>query len=81
MTGDLQKGTWKRLACSASKRRVVLAMLLLVVNGADEPACHVTFGASLDKGVALLRTMTELLLHVLNSPFEAFQTSLASLPM
>ena len=79
MAGDLQKGARKRFACSAPQSRVVLAMLLFVLNGADEPACDVAFGGRLDQGVALLRTMTELLLHVLNPPFEAFQNLLGFL--
>ena len=79
MPGDLQKGARKRFACSAPQSRVVLAMLLFVLNGSDEPACDVTFGGRLDQGVALLRTMTELLLHVLNPPFEAFQNLLGFL--
>ena len=79
MPGDLQKGAWKRFACSAPQSRVVLSMLLFVLNGADEPACDVTFGGRLDQGVALLRALTELLLHVLNPPFEAFQNLLGFL--
>ena len=54
-------------------------MFLLVLNGADEPACDIALGGRLDQGVALLRTMTELLLHVLNPPFEAFQNLLGFL--
>ena len=79
MPSDLQKGARKRFACSAPQSRIVLAMLLFVLNGADEPACDVAFGGRLDQGVALLRTMTELLLHVLNTPFEAFQNLLGFL--
>ena len=54
-------------------------MLLLVMNGADEAARDVTLGGRLDQSVTLLRTMTELLLHVLNPPFEAFQNFLSFL--
>ena len=54
-------------------------MLLFVLNGADEPACDVAFGGRLDQGVALLRPMTELLLHVLNPSFEALQNLLGFL--
>ena len=54
-------------------------MLLLVLNGADEAARDVTLGRRLDQSVTLLRTMTELLLHVLNPPFEAFQNFLSFL--
>ena len=79
MPGDLQKGAWQRFACSAPQSRIVLAMLLLILNGADEPARDVTLGGRLDQGVALLRTVTELLLHVLNPPFEAFQNLLGFL--
>ena len=79
MPRDLQKGARKRFACSAPQSRVVLAMLLFVLNGADEPACDVAFGGRLDQGVALLRTMAELLLHVLNPPFEALQNLLGFL--
>ena len=79
MPGDLQKGARKRFACSTSQSRVVLAMLLLVLNGADEPACDVAFGGRLDQSVSLLRAMTELLLHVLNPSFEALQNLLGFL--
>ena len=54
-------------------------MLLLVLNGANEPARDIALGGRLDQGVALLRTMTELLLHVLNPPFEALQNLLGFL--
>ena len=79
MPGDLEKGARKRFACSAPQSRIVLTMLLFVLYGADEPACDVAFGGRLDQGVALLRTMAELLLHVLNPPFEAFQNFLSFL--
>ena len=79
MPGDLEKGARKRFACSAPQSRIVLAMLLFVLNGANEPTCDVAFGGRLDQGVALLRTMAELLLHVLNPPFEAFQNLLGFL--
>ena len=79
MTGDLQKGAWQRFACSAPQSRVVLAMLLLVLNGANEAARDVTLSGRLDQSVTLLRTVTELLLHVLNPPFEAFQNFLSFL--
>ena len=79
MPGDFQKGARKRFSCSTPQSRVVLAMLLLVLNGADEPACDVAFGGRFDQGVALLRTMTELLLHVLNPSFEALQNLLGFL--
>ena len=79
MPGDLEKGARKRFACSAPQSRIVLTMLLFVLNGADEPACDVAFGGRLDQGVALLRTMAELLLHVLNPPFEALQNLLGFL--
>ena len=51
-------------------------MFLLVLNRPDEPARDIALGGCLDQGVALLRTVTELLLHVLNPPFEAFQNFL-----
>ena len=51
-------------------------MLLLVLNGADEPAGYITLGGSFYQGIALLRAVTKLLLHVLNPPFEAFQNLL-----
>ena len=79
MPGDLQKGSRKRFASSAPQSGVVLAMLLLVLNGADEPARDVTLSGRLDQGVALLRSVTELLFHVLNPPFEAFQNFLGFL--
>ena len=79
MPGDLQKSARKRFACSAPQSRIVLTMLLFVLNSADEPACDVAFGGRLDQGVALLRSVTELLLHVLNPPFEAFQNFLGFL--
>ena len=77
--GQQDEGACQRFACSAPQGRVVLAMLLLVLNGADEPACDVAFGGRLDQGVALLRTMTELLLHVLNPSCEALQNLLGFL--
>ena len=73
MPGDLQEGARQGFAGGAPQGRVVLPVLLLVLNGTDEPARDVAFGGRLDQGVALLWTVTELLLHVLNSPFEAFQ--------
>ena len=79
MPGDLQKGARKRFASSAPQSGVVLAMFLLVLNCPDEPARDIALGGRLDQGVALLRTMTELLLHVLNPPFEAFQNLLGFL--
>jgi len=79
MPGDLQKGARQGFAGSAPKSRVVLPVLLFVLNGTDEPARDITFGGCLDQGVALLWTVTELLLHVLNPPFEAFQNLLGFL--
>ena len=54
-------------------------MLLFVLNGTDETAGDISFGGRLDQGVALLRTVTELLLHLLNPPFEAFKNLLGFL--
>ena len=51
-------------------------MLLLIFNGTDEPERDIAFGGRLDQGVSLLWTMTELLLHVLDPSFEAFQNLL-----
>ena len=76
MPCDLQKGTRERFACSAPQGRVVLPMILLILNGTDEPERDIPFGGRLDQGVSLLWTTTELLLHVLNPAFEAFQNLL-----
>ena len=81
MPGDLQEGARKRFASSAPQSGVVLAMLLLVLMRPDEPRVTSRLVWRLDQGVAILRTLAELLLHVLNPPFEAFQNLLASLPM
>ena len=54
-------------------------MLLLVLDGADKSPGDITFGGCLDQGVAFLRAVTELLLHVLNPPLEAFQNLLGFL--
>ena len=80
MPGDLEEGAGQGLAGGAPQSRVVLAMFLLVLYCADEPTGDVTFGGRFDQGVALLRTVTELLFHVLDSPFEAFQNLLGFLP-
>ena len=79
MSCDFQKGTRERFACSTPQGRVVLSVFLLILNGTDEPERDVAFGGRLDQGVSLLWTLTELLLHVLNPSFEAFQNLLGFL--
>ena len=79
MSSNFQKGAWQGFAGRAPQGWVVLAVFLLILNSADEPPGDVTFGRSFDQGVSVLRTMTELLLHVLNPPFEALQNLLGFL--
>ena len=73
MPCNFQKCAGQRFAGSTSKGWIVLALLLLFLNGTDEATGDVAFRGRFDQGVALLRTVTELLLHFLNASFEAFE--------
>ena len=79
MPCNFQKCAGQRFAGSTSQGWIVLALLLLFLNGTDEATGDVAFRGRFDQGVALLGTMTELLLHVLNPSFEALQNLLGFL--